>query len=662
MSAMRDVVVLLATDEAFAAQFRANPLPVAARYGLSEAEVRQILAMTATDASAGPTALDARLSKSSIGTGGLSSLFHTLSHDLSSATPTIHDPGTASGGDHTAAAGTGDHSMSGSDASPPAHDPAPVDHTVVSPDGHTTTTYHTDGTYVVENNSTHDTQTFNSHGTMVAYTNHGTTAFPPYAYAQWTHDVSSGRDVVAGASWDDASGHHTATPDPHGGNDWTVTTSSPDGSHSVMIVSLNDRDQMQYSDLVVTGPDGHSTHVVFDADGRVSSVDGNGPSSWSDASGQHSVVHNADGTVTVTDTATDGSRTVTTTDGHGHAASQTSYDSSGHQTVTRTFNPDGSVAHAEGTFESNGGASTTTYHADGSYTVAVHATGDSTTFNSHGQIVSYTDHATMAFPPYAYAQWTHDYSSGHDVTSASWDDTSGHHTATPDPHGGGWIETTTAPDGTTTVVALQDDGNMHYHTSEQSVTAPDGTVTVTHYDVNGNVTSTTTTPPGGSSAGAGGTPPDSGQQPASSTPVASGHVPTHLTASATSLLGRPTVPTPPPVAPHLVPIPVPMGDHGAAAAPVAHPTVPVQAPAVAHPTVPVQAPAVAHAIVTVQVPAAAPTAAAQIHVEAPHGSVPVVGPDHTASPHPTVSVAVAPGIIGPEHPTSVAEALEVKPE
>ncbi|GHJ49107.1 hypothetical protein Cs7R123_64490 [Catellatospora sp. TT07R-123] len=73
MSRFPEVVERMATDPEFAAHARTSPDEVADEYGLSPDETAQML--TLTDATgAGPTALDARLSKSGIGSGGLAGL------------------------------------------------------------------------------------------------------------------------------------------------------------------------------------------------------------------------------------------------------------------------------------------------------------------------------------------------------------------------------------------------------------------------------------------------------------------------------------------------------------------------------------------------------------------------------------------------------------
>ncbi|MBV1854499.1 hypothetical protein [Catellatospora tritici] len=73
MSRFPEVVERMATDPEFAAHARTSPDEVAEQYGLSPDEATQMQALT--DATgAGPTALDTRLSKSGIGSGGLAGL------------------------------------------------------------------------------------------------------------------------------------------------------------------------------------------------------------------------------------------------------------------------------------------------------------------------------------------------------------------------------------------------------------------------------------------------------------------------------------------------------------------------------------------------------------------------------------------------------------
>ena len=67
---LRDLVSRMATDPAFAAQVRSDPQGTAASYGLTREQVDQLNGLVAAEAGAGPSMLDARLSKSSLFFGG----------------------------------------------------------------------------------------------------------------------------------------------------------------------------------------------------------------------------------------------------------------------------------------------------------------------------------------------------------------------------------------------------------------------------------------------------------------------------------------------------------------------------------------------------------------------------------------------------------------
>jgi hypothetical protein len=67
---LRDLVSRLATDPAFAEQVRSDPQGTAASYGLTREQVDQLNGLVAAEPGAGPSMLDARLSKSSLFFGG----------------------------------------------------------------------------------------------------------------------------------------------------------------------------------------------------------------------------------------------------------------------------------------------------------------------------------------------------------------------------------------------------------------------------------------------------------------------------------------------------------------------------------------------------------------------------------------------------------------
>jgi hypothetical protein len=69
MSQYRDLIARMAVDAEFAAYARAHPDEVSTRYGLTLDETQQLRGLADAAASAGPTALGARLSKSGISTG-----------------------------------------------------------------------------------------------------------------------------------------------------------------------------------------------------------------------------------------------------------------------------------------------------------------------------------------------------------------------------------------------------------------------------------------------------------------------------------------------------------------------------------------------------------------------------------------------------------------
>src|SRR5215470_11565604 len=68
--ALRDLVAHMATDPAFAEQVRADPAGVAAAHGLTVEQVVSLGQLGDGSGSAGPSMLDARLSKSSLFFGG----------------------------------------------------------------------------------------------------------------------------------------------------------------------------------------------------------------------------------------------------------------------------------------------------------------------------------------------------------------------------------------------------------------------------------------------------------------------------------------------------------------------------------------------------------------------------------------------------------------
>lgn len=74
MSRFPEVIERMAVDPEFAEHARNNPDDVSTEYGLTAEEAVQMLALTDGSAMDGPTALEARLSKSGIGTGGLAGL------------------------------------------------------------------------------------------------------------------------------------------------------------------------------------------------------------------------------------------------------------------------------------------------------------------------------------------------------------------------------------------------------------------------------------------------------------------------------------------------------------------------------------------------------------------------------------------------------------
>ena len=80
----------MATDPEFAQNVRRDPGPAARHYGLTPEEATQLAALADAEESSGPAQLGARLSKSSIGSGGLSSLLQSIS-----APDVMHDAATA---------------------------------------------------------------------------------------------------------------------------------------------------------------------------------------------------------------------------------------------------------------------------------------------------------------------------------------------------------------------------------------------------------------------------------------------------------------------------------------------------------------------------------------------------------------------------------------
>jgi YD repeat-containing protein len=543
VTALHDAVLLISTDRGAADRFRADPAEFAREHGLSASEVNQLLELRDdTSADSSPSVLGARVSKSAIGAAGMGALFHAFSGgtgDTAPAATLVPHPGAGTDGtatDGTGHAGTG-HDGSSSTASStgpaPGHEgPQAGDHVDTSADGSTTTTHHPDGSYEVTNNRDGTFRAYNSTGQLVEYTERAVLDIPPNPDAISDMD---GAGHIRFATWDDAGGHHTAVPDPLGALSWTDTAVQPDGTHVVTTISEQD-DRYFNSEQVITAPDGASTDVSYDIYGHLTSVSGDGPSSWTDSTGHHDVVHSPDGSLTTTSTAADGSRVVLVSTG-GHAVSQTSYDAAGHQTVMMTFNPDGSNNHAEGTVTSDDGRITTTYHDDGGRTVTNNTDGTFIIYGPRGSVIEYTERAVLDIPPNPDAISDMD-GAGH-IRFATWDDAGGHHTAVPDPHGGtSWTDTAVQPDGTQVVTTISLGGSDQYYNSEQVVTAPDGTITETTYDDHGNVLSVTH--------------PGAGTDPSSASPAA--------TPAATSSTGsastppavhavEPVVTTAPPVAP-----------------------------------------------------------------------------------------------------------------
>jgi YD repeat-containing protein len=493
VTALHDAVLLISTDRGAADRFRADPAEFAREHGLSASEVNQLLELRDdTSADSSPSVLGARVSKSAIGAAGMGALFHAFSGgtgDTAPAATLVPHPGAGTDGtatDGTGHAGTG-HDGSSSTASStgpaPGHEgPQAGDHVDTSADGSTTTTHHPDGSYEVTNNRDGTFRAYNSTGQLVEYTERAVLDIPPNPDAISDMD---GAGHIRFATWDDAGGHHTAVPDPLGALSWTDTAVQPDGTHVVTTISEQD-DRYFNSEQVITAPDGASTDVSYDIYGHLTSVSGDGPSSWTDSTGHHDVVHSPDGSLTTTSTAADGSRVVLVSTG-GHAVSQTSYDAAGHQTVMMTFNPDGSNNHAEGTVTSDDGRITTTYHDDGGRTVTNNTDGTFIIYGPRGSVIEYTERAVLDIPPNPDAISDMD-GAGH-IRFATWDDAGGHHTAVPDPLGAlSWTDTAVQPDGThvVTTISEQDD---RYFNSEQVITAPDGASTDVSYDIYGHLTS-----------------------------------------------------------------------------------------------------------------------------------------------------------------------------
>ena len=492
MTALHDAVLLISTDRDAAERLRVDPAEFAREHSLNEAEVSQLLALRDdTSGDSTPSLLGARVSKSAVGAAGMGALFHAFSGasvDTAPGATLAPHPGT----DSTGTDGTG-HDGTGHDGSTPASSTGPApghegsqpgDHVDTSADGSTTTTHHPDGSYEVTNNSDGTFHAYNSSGQLVEYTEHAGLVIPPGCEALFDLD---GAGHIRFATWDDAGGHHTAVPDPHGGPSWTDTAVQADGTRVVTTVSLDGSDRYYNSEEVITGPGGASTDVHFDIYGHLISVSGDGPSSWTDSAGHHDVVHNPDGSLTTTSTAADGSRDVLVSSG-GHAVSQTTYDAAGHQTVTRTFNPDGSNNFAGGTVTSADGQITTTYHADGGWTVTNNTNGTFIIYGPHGSIIEYTEHAGLVIPPGCEALFDLD-GAGH-IRFATWDDAGGHHTAVPDPHGGpSWTDTAVQADGTRVVTTVSLDGSDRYYNSEEVITGPGGASTDVHFDIYGHLIS-----------------------------------------------------------------------------------------------------------------------------------------------------------------------------
>jgi YD repeat-containing protein len=295
VTALHDAVLLISTDRGAADRFRADPAEFAREHGLSASEVNQLLELRDdTSADSSPSVLGARVSKSAIGAAGMGALFHAFSGgtgDTAPAATLVPHPGAGTDGtatDGTGHAGTG-HDGSSSTASStgpaPGHEgPQAGDHVDTSADGSTTTTHHPDGSYEVTNNRDGTFRAYNSTGQLVEYTERAVLDIPPNPDAISDMD---GAGHIRFATWDDAGGHHTAVPDPHGGTSWTDTAVQPDGTQVVTTISLGGSDQYYNSEQVVTAPDGTITETTYDDHGNVLSVThpgaGTDPSSASPA-------------------------------------------------------------------------------------------------------------------------------------------------------------------------------------------------------------------------------------------------------------------------------------------------------------------------------------------------------------------------------------------
>jgi hypothetical protein len=91
MSKFRDVIARMAVDSEFARRARANPDQVAREHRLTADETAKLRGLADARSGTGPTALEARLSKSGIGSGGLGGVVTELAGGPSQPLPPVEE-------------------------------------------------------------------------------------------------------------------------------------------------------------------------------------------------------------------------------------------------------------------------------------------------------------------------------------------------------------------------------------------------------------------------------------------------------------------------------------------------------------------------------------------------------------------------------------------
>src|SRR5262249_10914736 len=118
-------------------------------------------------------------------------------------------------------------------------------------------------------------------------------------------------------------------------------------------------------------------------------------------------------------------------------------------------------------------------------------------YSASGQLTAIDSTTSVPWNP---AESAHEHQDWHPDGTMSetltWTDSAGQHTAVYPGPGDTWTETTTAPDGTTTVDTHTSLPGASTYLSQERTTLPDGTTITTHYDATGALTGVTSTATG----------------------------------------------------------------------------------------------------------------------------------------------------------------------